>query len=147
MSSSVPNAVPALLSICQAALPSGFQVREGTVMGTYVAPQTLQVTGVRFTMDTWATLGPDYPHEEHYNITCLLCSSAGGDDQPSRMAEVYGLYADVSVAIANNPTLNNTVRVAGTRQLSYSPGASANNLSVGTLSFQVEVQARVQSLT
>lgn len=147
MSSTVPAAVPAFMAICQAALPVGFQVREGTIFGPYVAPQALLITGVHFTMDTWATLGPDYKHEEHYNISCALCSTAGTDDGPSRLAEVYGLYADISVAVATQPTLTNTVRVAGTRQLDYTSSFDSKGLSVGLLSFEVQCQARATSLT
>lgn len=146
MSSSVPNAIPAFTSIAQAALPAGFQVTLGTVFGPYVSPQTLLITGVHFNEDEYAELGPRYQHEEHYTVACSLCSTAGDNDQPTRLQEVYALYKDILVAVANNPTLNSNVRLAWCRQLNYSPANDARGWSVGQLDFEVEVQARVDSL-
>ena len=146
MSSSVPVAVPAFVAICQAALPAGFQVREGSIFGPYIAPQALLITGIHFTADEYAELGPRYMHEEHYNIQCALSSSAGTDDQPMRLAEVYGLYSNISVAVASNPNLTNTVRLGWCRQLDYLM-TSDGKLSIGTLTFEVQCQARVPSLS
>ena len=150
MSTSAPNAVTQFLAIAAAALPANFQVRFGAVFGPRVDKQALLVTGVHFTNDDFAELGPDYRHEEHYALACSLCSFAGGPDETNaatRMSEVFNLYADISVAVANNPTLNGTVRVAQTRQLEYSPTADAQGRSVGVLSFEVLCQQRVSSLT
>jgi len=135
------------MSILAAALPSGFQVKEGAIVGVHPQQQTLLVTGVRFTQDQIAVSSPQYEHEEHYTISCSLCSAAGDDNQSSRLAETYGLYASISVAIANNPRLNNTVRLATTRQLDYSPTYTPNAWSIGILNFEVQCQARVTSLT
>jgi hypothetical protein len=146
MSSSLPNAVPAFTSIAQAALPANFQVRLDTIFGPFAAPQALLITGVHFEVDEFAELGTRYQHEEHYTIACSLCSVAGNDDQPARMAEVYALYKDISVAIAAAPTLNGTVRLAWCRQLSYTPTHDAKGMNVGQLDFEVQVQARVDSL-
>ena len=147
MSASAPTVVPAFIAICQAALPANFQVRFGTVFGPYVAPQALQITGLHFTEDEYAELGPTYRHEEHYNIECALSSSAGDDDESSRFQEVYALYEAVSVAIANNPSLSSTARLGWCRQLDYSPTYDPKGMSVGVLTFEVQVQVRVTSLS
>jgi hypothetical protein len=147
VSSSLPNALPAFVSIVTAALPADFQVKEGQIFNPYVAPQSLLITGVHFTLDSTAELGPLYKHEEHYSILCALTTTGGTDDQASRLAEAYGLYANVSIAVANNPNLNNTVRLAWTRQLDYVMGYDAKGFSVGTVQFEVQCQARVTSLT
>jgi hypothetical protein len=147
VASSIPNALPAFMSIATAALPTGFLVREGSILGPYDPSQALLVTGVTITQDAYAELGPTYRHEERYNIMCYLVSSAGTDDQPSRLAEVYGLYVLLSEAVANNPNLNSTVRLGWCRQLGMDLGYDSKGLSVGTLRFQVECQARVTSLT
>lgn len=147
MSSSVPNAVPAFISIATAALPSGFQVKEGQIFGPYISPQALLVTGLHFTQDAYAELGPNYRHEEHYNISCVLCASIGTDDQATMIGTIYGLYSDIQIAVANNPDLNETVRLAWCRQLDYMMGYDANGKTVGTLSFEVQCQARVTSLS
>lgn len=148
MSSSVPQAVPAFVAICQAALPAGFQVKEGSIFGPYIAPGALLITGLHFTQDAYAELGPTYRHEEHYNIMCALCTTQGNDNQGSVLATLYGFYSDISVAVANNPNLSNTVRLGWCRQLDYSMGYDASKgWTIGTLTFEVEVQARVNSLT
>lgn len=147
MSSSLPNALPAFVSIATAALPAGFQVKEGSIFGPYVSPQALLITGVHFTEDAYGEMSPIYRHEEHYSIQCALCGSLGIDDQASLIATMYGLYSNISVAIANNPNLNNTVRLAWTRQLDYVMSYDSKGFSVGTVQFEVQCQARVTSLT
>lgn len=146
MSASAPTAVPAFRSLIQAALPTGFQVKFGTTFGPYVAPQALLITGLHFTEDQYAELGPRYQHEEHYNIECALCSSAGNDDEDARFQETYALYNVIQVAIATHPDLNQTVRLGWCRQLDYSPTYDPKGMSVGMLTFEVQVQARVDSL-
>ena len=147
MSASAPSVVPAFISLVQGALPANFQVRFGTVFGPFVAPQALLITGLHFTEDEYAELGPTYRHEEHYNIECALCSSAGNDDSFGRFTEVYALYEDISVAVANNPTLSSTARLGWCRQLDYTPTYDPKGMSVGMLSFEVQVQVRVTSLS
>lgn len=151
MSASAPLAVPAFIATCEAALPSSFDVRFGQIFGPYVPPQSLLITGVHFNEDEYAELGLRYQHEEHYNIQCELLSSAGtsadNSDQTDRFLEVYALYQDIQVAVAANPKLSDTVRLGWCRQLDYTPTGDAKGFSVGQLTFEVEVQARVNSLS
>ena len=146
MPTSVPQAVPAFISIAQAALPTGFQVRFATRFGPFISPQTLLITNVRVTKDDYGELGPTYRHEEHFQIECSLCSAAGNDDEATRMLEVFNLYSLISVAVANNPMLNNTVRVSHCQQIDYGPTYDAKGWSVGELTFAVDCEARVTSL-
>lgn len=143
MSSSAPLAVPAFMSIAAAALPAGFQVRYAVRMGAFIGAQSLLVTGVKFSADEIAQLGPVYTHEEHYNIAASLCSFAGNDDEASRMGEVYALYNALGVAVNSQPTLNGTVRVAWLSQIGYEPTYDMKGASVGVLDFEVQCQARV----
>lgn len=143
MASSAPSAVQAFMSIAAAALPSGFQIRLGTVLGAYIAPQTLQIVDVSFSVDDPAELGPIYKHEEHYAIKCSLVSDFGNDDEVSRMTEVFGLYQDVARAVNANPNLNNTVRVAWCSQLDYTPNSDTQGGTMGVLGFEVKCQQRI----
>lgn len=143
MSSSAPLAIPAFMSIAAAALPAGFQVRYATRMGAFIGAQTLLVTGVKFSEDSFAELGPVYKHEEHYTIAASLCSFAGNDDEASRMAEVYALYNALAQAVNSQPTLNGVVRIAWLAQVGYEPTYDAKGGSVGVLDFEVQCQARV----
>ena len=147
MSASAPIAVPAFMAVAAAALPANFQIREGSIFGPRIDPSTLLVTGIHFLVDEYAELGPRYQHEEHYNIQCALATSTGVDDQASTLQAVYALYELLSVAVANNPTLNQTVRLAWCRQLDYSMGYDAKGLTVGVLMFEVQIQVRVNSLS
>jgi hypothetical protein len=150
MAASVPTAIPALTSIFQGALPDNFQVGLGQVFTPYIAPQTLLITGIHFTEDEYAEMAPTYKHEEHYNVQCCLISTAGDngyDAQASRLQEVYTLYQGIQVAVANNPNISNTVRLGWCRQLDYMPSADIKGMSAGVLNFEVEIQARVTSLT
>lgn len=147
MSSSVPTVIPAFIAIATAALPAGFQIVENTQMQPFVSPQTLMITGVRFTKDDPAEISPVYRHEEAYAILCSLVSSAGDPDQASRMTETFNLYKDLSIAVASQPTLNGTCRVAWCKQLGYKPTMTPNSMSLGQLDFQVNVTVRVDSLS
>lgn len=135
------------MAIAKAALPANFQVREGQIFGPRVDPQSLLVTGIHFLVDEYAELGPRYRHEEHYNIQCSLAASIGVDDQASLLQSVYELYEPLSVAVASNPNLSSTVRLGWCRQLDYMMGYDGKGLAVGVLSFEVECQARVESLS
>lgn len=148
MSSSVPNAVPAFVAIAQAALPAGFVVKEGAIYGPNVPMQGLLITGIHFTQDAYAELGPNYKHEEHYTIQCVLTNAIGTDDQASLLGTTYGLYSDIQVAVANNPNLTNTVRLGWCRQLDYAMGYDpTKGWPTAALSFEVQCQARVTSLS
>jgi len=147
MASSVPSAVSALLSIATAALPTTAQVWFGKPLPTYTAPTTLQVYGVHDGTQEVAVLGPDFKREERYEIQCLLTSWAGDQDFAGRMNEVYADFELITLAIGNNPTLNNTVRFAEIHTFDYIPDADAKGMSLGSLSFSVACQARISSLT
>lgn len=148
MATSIPQAVPQFISIAQAALPSGFQIQFGTIFDPNIQPQALLVTGVNVILDAYAEMSPVYRHEEHYNIECTLSGLSGQPGQDAVIfSQVYQLYDDIAIAVANNPNLNNTVRLAWCRQLKYQPGRDAKGLLVGTLDFEVQCQQRVNSLS
>lgn len=160
MASSVPKVIPAFKALAASALPSGSQIVFATVLPRWQAKPgdvatigsgaTLQITGIHFTQDAPGELGPLYRHEEHYSILCSLCAWAGDWDFDSRLQDAYTLYSDLSIAISSNPTLGLTTpkpRLAWPRQLDVSPGPDAFGRSGVTITFEVQVQARVESLT
>lgn len=148
MASSAPAAVTQFIAIAEGVLPSDVQVFFDSNQDVYIAPRSLMVTGVHFNQDMYAELGPNYKHEEHYNLECVLWSAAGDNDQATRMSEVYSLYQAVQVAVASNADLNRTVRLAWCRQLDYTPGHDpVKGWSIGSLTFEVQCQARVTSLS
>lgn len=152
MATSFPLAVTNFLSIATAALPAtsattNVVIKFGSIIGVNPGMQWLLVKGCRYTEDTWGELGPTYRHEEHYYLACEIGSSAGSDDEATRMTEVQGLYNDVAIAVANNPTLNGAVRVSECRQLSYSPSYTPQGFSQGCIEFELYCEQRVNSLT
>lgn len=163
MSTSVPAVIPAFMTLATNALPSGAQVWLGTVLPANFQPGpgdvtgvtsgvTLQITGVHFLEDGFAEMGPSYRHEERYNIECSLCAWNGGPPEgfAQCMTDAYAMYADLSIALANNPTLGLTTpkpRLAWPRQLDFSPSPDAFGRIAGTITFEVQVQARVEAFS
>ena len=161
MSSSVPAVVAAFKSVATSACPAGTQIVNSTVLpagyqagpgevATVNSGVTLQIKGVHFVVDQYAEMGPNYKHEEHYNILCTLCAWAGDPNFDQRMVDVYTIYADLSIAVAQNMALGlpePKPRIAWPRQLDFTPGPDPFGRPAGTISFQIEVQARVDSLS
>ena len=147
MASSIPLAVPQLISIAQTALPAGTLVWFGKALGVFNTPITLQilrVTGEQIP----AELGPNYRREETFSIECEIDSWAGDVDQPSRMSEVFNTaFYPLAVAIANNYTLNSTVRFAECTAFHYEPDNDASGRSLGRLSFEIVCSQRITSLS
>ncbi len=92
-------------------------------------------------------MGPDFQREETYEIECLLTCFAGDPDFWGRMDDVFSMFELVTVAVGNNPTLNQSVRFAEIKQFEYIPDADSNGMTLGSLSFSVACQARISSLT
>lgn len=132
--------------IAQTALPDA-TVWFGKPLAQYTTPITLQVLAVHTGEQEVATLGPEYKREELYEIQCVLTSFAGDNDYLSRMDEVYGSFHSITVAIGNNPTLNQTVRFAEIKTFEYIPDADPKGMTLGSLTFTVACQARISSLT
>lgn len=147
MTATAQTVLPEFIDVLADALPADFQVRFAAQFGVYEDNQALLITGIHFTEDQYAELGPRYQHEEHYNLQCKLISAAGNDDHDSRFQEVYGFYATIQETLANNPSLNQTCRLAWARQLDYSALSDpTKGWSIGELSFEVQIQARANSL-
>jgi hypothetical protein len=149
MASSAKAAKSAFLAIATDALPAGITVKFDSNADVYIAPKSVLVTGISWTQDAYAELGPTYRHEEHYNLECSMWSAYGDNDQDARMDEVMDeMYTPLQIAIAGNPTLNDTVRLAWCRLLDYNPTHDgAKGWAIGSLTFQVQCQARVESLS
>lgn len=146
MTTSIPAAIDQIMTIAGNSLPAGFQVRFDSISGMNVGQQQLLLTGVRVTYDSYAELGPNYKHEEHFNVTSQLIGAIGNDDTIGLKNTIYGLYDDLAIAIATLPDLNGHVRLAWCRQLGYTPTHDANGKTLGVLDFEIEIQARVDSL-
>ena len=145
--SSVPDALAGFMSIATAAFPEGVQVWFGKPLPRYEAPITLQILGVRPGEQEAITLGPDYTREERYSIECLLTSYAGDPDYIGRAQEVFTEFHLLTIAVANNPTLNGAVRFAEIKSFEYVPDADGAGKTLGALTFTVDCQARITSLT
>lgn len=163
MSSSVPAVIPAFISLAQSALTAGAQVWFGSVTPVYQPTSgsvssvtsgiTLQISSVHFDEDTFGEMGPLYRHEEHYNI--VGCVIAWGNGPPETinailLQDAYTEYDNLSVAVSNNPTLGLPTpapRLAAPRQLGVAPTPAANGMPMVQIEFEIQVQARVNSLT
>ena len=110
MASSIPLAVPYFMNLCATALPSDSLVAFGTVLPKFTAPISLLVTEVVGNQEP-AELGPSYRREETYSILCELSSFSGDQDLPLRLTEVFDAFALITVAVGNDMTLGQTVRL------------------------------------
>lgn len=156
MASSVPSVIPAVISLFQGALPANAQVVLGSVFPVQINSQSVLISDVHFTYDEIAQLGPLYRHEEHYTLRCCLYNTGGlFQDLPDIQAlavATYALYNDISVAVSNNPTLGlslgsgNYFRMAWPRQLDFCPDFDIKGMANGRLEFEIDCQARMQSL-
>jgi hypothetical protein len=162
MASSVPLVVPAFKTLAASALPVGTQIVHSTILPIYqpgpgevsgqASGMTLQITGVHFSADEFAELGPTYRHEEHYSLLCTLIAWVGvaQDDYAQLTQDVYAAYDDLLVAISNDFTLGLTTpipRIAWPRQLDFTTGPDAFGRPAAIITFEIQVQARVPSLS
>lgn len=156
-SSAIPGAVANFITIMTAALPAACQIWYGHELGSFVMPQTLQITGVTGDQQP-AEMGPNYKREETFAIDCSLVSFAGDQTTAAYLArttEVMGLFATICVTIGNNPWLSSSGLQDGTAAVRYAevgtfvliPKPSDNGGSTAELTFAVHCSQRVTSLT
>lgn len=153
MSSSIPGAVNAFLTMMDplqgGALPAGTQVWFGKPLPKYIAQTTLQVVEVHGDPGQEpAELGPTYRREEVYDIACILtCWTGQPDDYLGMFNQVFSVLKTVEVTVANNPTLNGNVRFAQIHTLDFVPDSDDAGHVLGSLTFTVNCQARITSLS
>ena len=156
MASSIPLAVPYWVNLATTTLsastdtPNNSQpyVYFGARLGKFIAPLTLQVIGVVDTVHTWAEIGANYRIEETYKIRNQIVSYAGGFDQAGRMQEVYNNFNLLAVALSapENITLGNSVRLCLPMcDGEYQPNADPRGQTMGSLMFDIHVEARITS--
>lgn len=146
-STAQPDAIQAFLAIATAALPTTTQVWLGKALPKYVAPVTLQVNGTINGRQRPAELGPTYRREEEFDILCKLTTWAGDSDFAQRILDAFASFRLVMVAVANNPTMNDTVRYAAAVELNCTPDADAQGFSLAELDFTVNCQVRINTLS
>lgn len=146
MASAIPGATTALLALATSALPEGTTIWFGETPPAYQSAVSLQI--VRVTGDQQpAELGPEYRREEAFSFYCNVVAYAGGPpDFPARMAEAFGAFTPLSEAIANNWTLNGSVRYAEVGNFDIMPETDGNGQSAVVLAFDVRCSQRVTSL-
>lgn len=111
-----------------------------------MAPITLQILSVEGDQVP-AELGPTYKREETYSIMCDLVSFAGDQLYVNRLSEVMTSFALITVAIANNPTLNSAVRFAEVGDFVFTAHADNKGMSLGSLTFAIRCSQRISSLS
>ena len=146
MSSSIPGAVLQFIDIATAAMPADTTIWFGKPLPMYSAPLMLQITGVEGNQEP-AELGISYRREEVFSILCQLSSFQGDQLFQNRMTEVFSYWEMITVAVANNPTLNQTVRFAEPGNMVFDPIAANGGRSIGCLHFDIRCSARITSLT
>ena len=146
MSSSIPNAVQQFITIAATVMPSQSVFWFGKALPVYTQPWTLQINEITADQQP-AELGPTYRREELFELHGILSSWAGDSDNISRLNEVFAMFADITVAVANNPTLNSAVRFAECSPVQYVPDVDPKGFSLGELNFEIRCSQRITSLT
>ena len=147
MSSSIPAAIQAFMAVATAALPGDALVWFGKTLPEKVPAVTLQVTGTVNGRQRARSIGPAYLRDEEYEFACELVCWAGDSDFMQLMLNTFANFSLLTVAIGNNPTLNQAVRYTQITQLNFTPEAYGNGTSSGTLAFNVNCQKIIESLT
>jgi hypothetical protein len=147
MSSAVPNTIDQFMAIVTAVLPSDAQVWFGKPLSKYIANTTLQITGVQNGRQEPAEMSPEYRREEEFDLVCQLTYWEGDLDFVGAKDQVYATFSLITVAVANNPTLNGAVRFAQPRQFDFTPDSTPDGFTIGVLNFTLNCQARIASLT
>lgn len=155
MSSAYPAAVQQLIQVFTAAYPTDatgtpVMVWYGVELGVYSAPTTIEINGYTGDQEP-AELGISYRREETGSIHCKITVYAGNGadsvDHVNRMVDCWNVWDALEVAVANNPTLNGTVRFAELGAMDDTPTTTGQGMAMGQLVFDVRYSARVQSLS
>lgn len=145
-SSAIPGALAQFLVVAGGALPTGTTVWFGAELSTYSTPLTLQVTEISGGQSP-AELGPAYRREETFSLVCTLSAYQGGTpDFPGQLTVLMQNFALLSAAVASNPSLNGSVRLAQVTNFLISPVTDPGGTGAVTLDFQVRCAQRIRSL-
>jgi hypothetical protein len=142
----IPGALVQLLSVATAAFPAGTTVYYGEDLPAYSAPLTFQITEI--TGDQVPAEIGQYRREETFEFICSLIAYQGGvPDFVAQLISVTSSFALLSLAIGNNPRLNDSVRFAEVGNFRITSATDPNGQGATTLDFAVRCSQRVTSLT
>jgi hypothetical protein len=149
MSSTIPAAISALVTVIDTALGPSVQVHDGKPVSAEtpdwvaVAYDPTAETAVEFDRE-WAQIGAQRL-EEHYSILCTLRSGSGDERLVDRRAAAFTLLDAVTAAIAADYSLGGVVRTAavlGSGQLDQAENRSG---AAAGIRFRVQVEARINN--
>lgn len=143
----IPLALTQAITIATAALPANTTCYFGAELPAYVSPLTFWISEITGDQKP-AELGNQYRREEQFQLICSIVSYQGGvTDFPTLLSSLMTTgFIPLSQAIANNPTLNGTVRFAEVGNFHISPETDANGNAGVTLDFSIRCVQRVTSL-
>lgn len=153
---SIPPALSALFAIFSAAYvtdSTGQAVTYwfGAVLPAWEAATTVELNGVHPADQQPADLGPRYTREETFSVDSRITVFSGTAPSAAsfiaNMGDVWNVWKALETAVANNPTLNNTVRYAEFGEMDYTPATDGKGLAMGTLTWFVRCSQRVTSLS
>jgi len=145
--SAIPSALIQTLAIATAALPADTTVYYGENLPKYTAPLTFMITEITGDQKV-AELGPAFRREESFAFVCTLVYYYGGvPDFGAQLTSLMTNFVAFSQAIANNPTLNSTVRFAEVGNFHITSATDGTGQGGSTLDFSIRCQQRVTSLT
>lgn len=153
---SIPPALQALFTVFEAAYPTDANGEAvlywfGQSLPAWQPSTVVEITGVGPADQQPASLGPDYLREETFSVDCGITVFQGvtptAANYFTNMNAVWNVWIALEKAVANNPTLNGTVRFAEFGELTYEPATDAKGLVMGTLKWFTRCSARNFSLS
>jgi hypothetical protein len=153
---SIPPALQALYSVFQAAYvtdTNGEAVMYwfGATLPAWEPSTVVEISGVAPADQEPMSLGPDYTREETFGVECAITVFQGMAPTAANyfinMNAVWAVWIALETAVANNPTLNGTVRYAEFGEMVYEPATDAKGMVMGTLKWLTRCSARNFSLS
>jgi hypothetical protein len=153
---SIPPALEALYSVFSAAYPTDANGEAvlywfGASLPAWEPATVVEITGIAPADQEPASLGPDYLREETFSVECQITVFQGMPPTPvnylANMNAVWNVWIPLETAVANNPTLNGTVRYSEFGEMTYEPATDAKGLVMGTLKWLTRCSARNFSLS
>jgi hypothetical protein len=153
---SIPNAISYLVTLFTTAAPydpnnTPIMIWLGEELGVFSSPTTIEINGVDPVEREWASLGPNYLIEEDYSIKCKLSAFIGEGsttaDFLSVMTSTWAIWNTLEIAVANDTTLGENVRVCWFDETVYAPTTDAMGRAMAVISWTIRCQARVTTLS
>lgn len=141
----IPNAITALLAVIEAAVPTGTQVSDGAPV-EYTAPNAVYIDGWTSNQAPASlAASPSFQVEEDYEIEGTIRAYQGDVDQAASRTTAFALFKAIQTGIRADPRLGGAVRVAWITKNDGAQGGTDIGGVATEIDFAVHCEARISS--